>query len=324
MRYWVVKCALLGARFAQAAPLASGLVIETGSPDALCPDLPTTRQAIYNRLGTLALEGEQRGWVARYTVGHAPTTQGDFIRVLLIDPAGTERLVRDLPSAGAPCGTLSQAIALVVERYFRELAPVEEPPAPTPVPPLEAPKVPPLVQFVPEGLPTPRLALGSGLGWMSADPGAAFGVQVGFWALPAVHVEFGLLVGLSPHPQRLNEAKLELRSYPAEFALGFGERGQIWDLFAGPEVRWTLQKPSATGLAIDSRAGAAFSAGVAGGISYWPGGPLGITLRASADYTLAYTEYFVAVGGAAGSRRVLEEAPFQALTTVGLVWGSRR
>ena len=323
MRYWVVMCALLGARWAQAAPLASGLVIESGSPDALCPDLATTRQVIYNRLGTLALESEQRGWVARYTVGHAPATQGDFIRLLLIDPAGTERLVRDLPSAGASCATLSQAIALVVERYFRELAPGEEPPAPTPAPPPEAPQTPPLVQLVPEDPLTPRLALGSSLGWMSADPGAAFGVQVGYWALPAVHLEFGLLAGLSPHPQRMNNAELELRSYPAEFALGFGQRGKIWDAFAGPEARWTLQRPSATGLTIDSRAGAAFSAGIAGGISYWPGGSLGITLRASADYTLADTEYSVAIAGEAGSRRVLEEAPFQALTTVGLVWGSR-
>lgn len=321
MRYWVVMCALLGARLARAAPLASGLVVETGSPDALCPDLATTRQALYNRLGTLAIEGEERGWVARYTVGHAPATQGDFIHLVLVDPAGTERLVRDLPSDGASCATLSQAIALVVERYFRELAPGEETPAPAPPP--EATKTPPRVPTTPEDPLTPRLAFGASFGLASADPGAVVGAQVGYWLLPAAHLELGLLAGLSPHTQHVSNAQLELRSYPAELALGFGHRGKSWDFFAGPEVRWTLQTPSATGMTIDSRPGAAFSAGLAGGVNCWPGGSLGVTLRASLDYTLTETEYAINIGRGTARQRVLEEERFQALATLGLVWGNR-
>src|SRR5258706_2731831 len=47
---------------------STGLTVETGSPDALCPDLSATRQAVHDRIGQLTLEGDR--WMARYTIGH--------------------------------------------------------------------------------------------------------------------------------------------------------------------------------------------------------------------------------------------------------------
>jgi hypothetical protein len=102
------------------ADLATALVIETGSPDALCPDLSQTREAVVARLGTLKVS--KGGWRARYTIGHAPeSAEGDFVRLELWDPNGELRLQRDLPLEAGACATMSHAIALILERYFRSL-----------------------------------------------------------------------------------------------------------------------------------------------------------------------------------------------------------
>ena len=122
------------------AQVASALVIETGSPDALCPDLSQTRAAVMARLGTLKVSRE--GWRARYIIGHAPdSAEGDFVRLELRDPDGELKLQRDLPLEAGACATMSQAIALILERYFRSLIPspgqdlqptdAEQPPGPS-------------------------------------------------------------------------------------------------------------------------------------------------------------------------------------------------
>jgi hypothetical protein len=101
--------------------LLGRLTVETGSPDALCPDLASTEEAISARLGTLESEGAAR-WRLRYTIGHAPNaTSGDFVRVELFDPENRLKLVRDLPLAGESCSTMARVIALVVDRFFRTM-----------------------------------------------------------------------------------------------------------------------------------------------------------------------------------------------------------
>jgi len=126
---------------------SSGFTLESGSPDALCPALDVTREAVSRRLGALVVEGR---WRARYTIAHAPSgTPRDFIRLELFNPEGKVELVRDLPMEGESCRTMAEVIALVLDRYFRGLvtherqaesttpapveraSPVEPPPAPT-------------------------------------------------------------------------------------------------------------------------------------------------------------------------------------------------
>jgi hypothetical protein len=127
--------------------LLSGLAVETGSPDALCPDLASTRAAIESRVGELELESAGP-WRVRYTMVHAPeSASGDYLRLEIRDGIGDLRLERDLSLADDSCSTLAQAIALVVERFFRALVaqgPVEPPmvtssapPPPSPAPVLE-------------------------------------------------------------------------------------------------------------------------------------------------------------------------------------------
>lgn len=99
-----------------------GLTIETGSPDALCPELTSTRAAVSRRLGELIVPGGSSGFRARYTIAHAPVgSPRDFVRLELYGPEGTLQLSRDLPLEGESCSTMAEVIALVLDRYFRAL-----------------------------------------------------------------------------------------------------------------------------------------------------------------------------------------------------------
>ena len=96
-----------------------GLTIETGSPDALCPDLTTTRAAVERRLGQLVVP-DGSAFTARYTIAHAPAgTPRDFVRLELFGPDRVVQLTRDLPLDGESCSTMADVIALVLDRHFR-------------------------------------------------------------------------------------------------------------------------------------------------------------------------------------------------------------
>lgn len=123
---WVAVALLWSAR--ASALEAGGLTLETGSPDALCPELEATREIVGRRLGSLVVEG-RKGWRARYTIGHTPAgNPRDFVRLELFNPEGRVELRRDLPIEGASCGTMSEVIALVLDRYFRGLMAAEQAP----------------------------------------------------------------------------------------------------------------------------------------------------------------------------------------------------
>jgi hypothetical protein len=101
------------------AQSSSALRVETDSPDALCPQLSVTREAVAARLGTLAAP---KGWTARYTVGHAPDQPtGDFVRLRVYDPSGHLRMERDLPMVNGSCAEMARSIALLLDYYFRNL-----------------------------------------------------------------------------------------------------------------------------------------------------------------------------------------------------------
>lgn len=128
--HWLIRVEvssnmLMAALVFGAVTLNELLSVETGSPDALCPALKETTEAIHARLGTL--KSEQPGWRARYTLGHAPDSgQGDFIRLELFDPRQQLQLLRELPVGQASCSTLAQSIAIVVSGYFASLAPADD------------------------------------------------------------------------------------------------------------------------------------------------------------------------------------------------------
>ncbi len=114
--------------------LAQGLIVDTPSPDALCPDLTRTRETVHARLGEVGEEGYR----ATYTIVHERgDNPKDFVKLELVDSAGAVRLRRELP-IGESCSAVADAIALVLERYFRTLVddaasePLEPEPTPEP------------------------------------------------------------------------------------------------------------------------------------------------------------------------------------------------
>lgn len=148
---------------------AGGLRVETGTPAALCPDIGEVRRAVRERLN---VEGGGE-WLASYDLVHRPDAEaGDVVRVELRDPAGRLRLRRDLPRSGESCVALAQAVALVLESFFRAAA------------------APPVIGSSSSSSPTPTRP--AALGW-----GPALDV-LGAWAVGpsgpavAVNVWYGL------------------------------------------------------------------------------------------------------------------------------------
>jgi hypothetical protein len=116
-----------------AAPLllwlmaSGGLRVETGTPEALCPDIGQVRAEMRARLGDIEAQGNG-DWLASYTLVHRPdaTEGGDIVRLQLTDPAGRLRLRRDLVRAGESCAALARAVVVVLDAYFRHPAPAQD------------------------------------------------------------------------------------------------------------------------------------------------------------------------------------------------------
>jgi hypothetical protein len=120
------------ALIAAAASAGAGLRVETRTPAALCPDIAEVRRAVSERL---SIEG-QGEWLASYDLVHRPEREAeDVVRLELHDPQGRLRLRRELPRSGASCVALAQAVAMVLETYFRHAGePMDEGAAPAAVP----------------------------------------------------------------------------------------------------------------------------------------------------------------------------------------------
>jgi hypothetical protein len=318
----------LGPRLAHAD---SALTIETGSPDALCPELETTRGAVRRRLGELVVPGGSSGFRARYTIGHAPAgTPRDFVRLELFGPEGTLQLERDLPLEGESCSTMAEVIALVLDRYFRALlagdsaaerepAPAAEPPPPisSPVPALTAPAAsPPDTGITPtdaaaveRGRPE-RLALVSlELGVRSAS-GPQLGVRALFELWPELYAGGAVHIGLSTRSEALDGGgEVSSRSAIGRIFAAWGKRLGPFRTYVGPALSLGLARGTGSGL---DDAGVGYRATWAAGLdagAVWVGSG-GWSLGVSAALDAAFAE----LGGRfyVDDQEVLEPEPLQA------------
>jgi hypothetical protein len=268
--YYVFGAIAVLAGGASASP---GLTLETGSPDALCPALPTARDAVERRLGTLVVSSGA-GWRARYTIAHAPEgMQLDFVRLELFAPDGMLQLSRDLPLEAGACSTLAEAIALVLDRYFRKL-PLGGGAAAEPVPAAETaasslPASPPTnsaptAQAV-RDLPPPSAAEPATVSaatepfapfWRvaavfatSTAAGPAVGVQALRESWPHLYAGAELALDWSADSQRLADG-VEVRARTLSGALAFGWGGRWGPLrgYVGPTLRVSLERGTARGL----------------------------------------------------------------------------
>jgi hypothetical protein len=245
-----------------------GLSIETGSPDALCPELESTRAAVRRRLGELIVPGGSSGYRARYTIGHAPVgSPRDFVRLELFGPEGNLQLERDLPLESESCSTMAEVIALVLDRYFRALLAREpaagevraEPPSGQPELPPVAPEEVPLTAEAtpaaapatvsvsePRATPTPsehglRLVAFE-LAWRSpAAP--ALGARALFEAWPRVYVGGALHVGLLSESEALPAGgEVSSRDATLRAHLGWGPQLGSVRTYVGPALCFGLER----------------------------------------------------------------------------------
>lgn len=214
---------------------SGGFTLETGSPDALCPELEATREIVARRLGSLIVEG-RKGWLARYTIGHAPAgNPRDFVRLELFNPEGGVELRRDLPIEGDSCRTMAEVIALVLDRHFRGLVASEatNDTAPTSAEPAEPPR--PAAIFGPPAPPPRERARAPRPAVLGRGPrlGAEYAASL---AQPQVGLQVSAGLGLEL------EAAFRLRwsLLPLEESEPGGARVQARTLSSRASLAWTL------------------------------------------------------------------------------------
>lgn len=248
----------------------AGLVVETGSPDALCPELASTRAAVDRRLGAVSVPGGS--FRARYTIGHAPVgSPRDFVRLELFGPEGALRLVRDLPLEGESCSTMAEVIALVLDRYFRALLAGEPAPAPTEAPAPPADTAPPPAELPPTSpapvaaTPAPPPAREPDASERDEGPGRLrlLAVEAAFrspaqpaigpramWELwPDIYLGTALHLGLTTTSQSLEgSGRVSSRDLMWRAYAGWGPRLGPVHTYIGPGIRFGLSRGSGQGL----------------------------------------------------------------------------
>jgi hypothetical protein len=277
--------------------------IDTDTPDALCPEVSMTREAVRRRLGKLEVEGSGR-WRGTYSTVHDPSgRRGDYVRLVIIDAAGKEQLSRELPMQGESCATLAQAIALVVDGFFRELgqttpheitnlAPAAssskdgQGPAPA-ASAVESPAPVPAISEATRGAQDHNrakagLIIGGGYESVPSSPASSWGLFVtgtSGWRIQ-------LQTGFPTARWRENHGSASAYAYPipirltASYALQLSPKIQ-W-LF-GPDVLVSLEDGSSEGVP-NVRSGwrASFGLGADSGIAYWLGDSVAVAAKASA------------------------------------------
>jgi hypothetical protein len=305
-----------------------GLTIETRSPDAHCPDLAMTQRAAEARLGVVKVEGGQ-SWRAVYTIVYARDKDGNRVHLELFDPKGERQLERDLPLAGESCATMTQAIVLVLERYFRDFGWLEDAAPGGPVP--ETKDERPVAAPAPAAFDRPasppkqserffyRGSIGAGGGFTTPPSGPALTISARLWLLRSLH--FGLGMAWSPgeveEPVGPPGGVARSTSIPARASLGWGKDLGWSYLFAGPEILASFDRGSVSGVAQPGDASRiVLGLGVGAGALIWLKKPLALSVDASVDGTLPLaTSQFVV-----SNQEVLRQQWVQGLFSLGLTY----
>ncbi len=280
------------------AAAASIVVIDAGPAHQGCPNLETTRQKVVERVRPP--EQDAGEWSARYVVTQS-SAPGDpqFVRLELVDPRGRVRLRRELSIEGETCDSVAEAIALVLERYFAELA-SELPPGDEPEPvaePVAPPPAPVAVSSTtPVAKPEPRrteLFVGAGTALLLPDPDAAVDLQ---FRARFSSFSLGLRGAVPPHRryERLaGGGSAELESVPVRASLAALAALGAFEFELGPELLASIehgQTDAAESGASLMEAGGAFrlvlGLGLQAGALLPVSERFGVSLAAGVDYLL--------------------------------------
>ncbi len=283
-----------------------GLSVETGSPDALCPDLNRTREAVGRRLGALEVPSG-RGWRARYTIGHAPEgSPRDFVRLELFAPDGRVRLTRNLPLGSDSCSAMADVIALVLDRYFRSLADhaapartraerTTDPSVTLARPSSSSSSAPPADSGSDSNAandgPAESGALHAGAEVLATSNGPVVGVHALRELNRNVHVGAGLSLPVMEEAEHLvGGVDVTARSLELRLHAGLGPTYGLLDTYFGPALRLSLQSARVRGLPHEqeSRYRAVWAAGVEAGARASLGRGWALLFSAVADTPLPW------------------------------------
>jgi hypothetical protein len=295
--------------FATLSLLATlGSVAVVGPPALTCPSPGAVERAL---AGVRPRDGE------KWTLLLRPSTEG--LHVTLRDPAGATVLSRGLAQDPARCEDAAEAIAIIVDRHFRELAwaPAPRSPAPPPGPSaalIAAPARPP-----PPAIPSPpRVVVGAGAAYWTRAGSLALALD----ASALVHGPIGVGAGVLLPPYRLDErlpsgGSARVSGLPLRLRVSAaGSRGRFGGT-VGIESLLTFEQGETQDIptpASGARTLFAAGAGVSGSIA------LGAGLRLAADLA-GYRSLLggpFRVDGVAGP--VLEPPRWQALLGLRLEW----
>jgi hypothetical protein len=301
-------------------PSGPGWKVETGSPDALCPDLGLTEAALERRLGTL-VTAPGAFFRVRYTIGHAP--QGnprDFVHLELFAPDGTLQLSRDLPLEGQ-CATMADVIAVVIDGHFRPL-PHEEPepramtqpalPAPAPI---DEPERAPVAR---ESTAGARLPLVLGAELAARHPvGPVIGLRATAQIARPVYLTAGLGLDLRSRSEPLEGGgRVSARGAHLQLSAGYDLSVGPVHALVGPSLRFIVDRGSAEGLPVDYTPGsrAVIAPGLFAGVLWCFHERLALSLTSTFDWSLPGASGRFAIDG----RDVLEPPGFDVGVGVGL------
>jgi hypothetical protein len=298
-----------------------GWSVETGSPDALCPDLGLTEAALERRLGTVVTP-PGASFRVRYTIGHAPQgSPRDFVHLELFGPDGALQLSRELPLEG-PCATMADVIALVIDGHFRGL-PHDEPERPAEhsvapaAPAVDAPDPAPTAA-PPTALVTLPLVLGPEL--TARHPaGPVAGLRATVEIAPHLYLGAALGLDLRSRNEQLDAgAQVSARSASLQLQAGYGTRLGAVHTYLGPSLRFSLDRGSARGLPYEYAPGsrALFAPGLQAA-ALWRFHPrLALSLTSTLDWSIRDLSGRFVIDG----REVLEPVGPEVGVGVGLAY----
>lgn len=302
---------------------ASGLRVDTTTPDALCPDLGQVRAAARARLGDIEADGD---WNALYALIHRPdgAEAGDIVRLELHDPAGRLRLRRELPRAGESCASLAQALVVILDAYFRHPSDADDVVAATPAPVARtapvagAPAIPASDRFVVD------LSAGWASAWGGADhtsPVLALAVRLAlvppaWWA----GIEGSWMT--SAQSETVGAASASARSYGlrAFVARDLVPRPGV-GLLVGPEVMVALDHADAARLMEGERqTRARFGAGLRAQLQLRLARPLWLSVLATFDYAGWGGTFLIADQSPSGESEIFPPSRVRLMVGAGLSW----